>query len=128
MALLVVGSVALDSIETTAGSANDILGGSATFASAAASLLTPAGVVGVVGEDFPLQELGFLRDRGVDLSGLRVIPGGKTFRWGGRYGRDLNTRETLFTELGVFATFAPEIPQKFQGSEFVFLGNIDPQI
>jgi sugar/nucleoside kinase (ribokinase family) len=128
MSLLVVGSVALDSIETPSGSADDILGGSATFASAAASLLTPVALVGVVGEDFPLQELGFLRERRVDTSGLAVVPGGKTFRWGGRYGKDLNTRETLFTELGVFATFSPEIPQGFRGSEFVFLGNIDPEI
>lgn len=128
MSLLVVGSVALDSIETPSGNVDHALGGSATFASAAASLLTGVNLVGVVGDDFPLHELDFLRARKVDLGGLTVVPGGLTFRWGGRYGTDLNTRETLYTELGVFATFDPDIPSAFRNADFVFLGNIDPRI
>jgi sugar/nucleoside kinase (ribokinase family) len=128
MRLLVVGSVALDSIETSLECAESVLGGSATFASGSASLLTQVELVGVVGEDFPLHELNFLRERRVDVSGLKVIPGGKTFRWGGRYGADMNTRETLFTELGVFASFDPVIPPKFQETPYIFLGNIDPRI
>lgn len=128
MRLLIVGSLALDSIETVYEKADHVLGGSAIYAAGAASLLTEAGVVGVVGEDFPSPELSFLRDRRVDLSGVNTIQGGKTFRWGGRYSADFNSRETLFTELGAFATFDPQIPAKFQEAEFVFLGNIHPTI
>lgn len=125
MSLLVVGSVALDSIETPFGAVHDAVGGSATFFSAAASLFCPVQLVGVVGTDYPLERLEFLRARGVDLSGLEQEPG-ESFRWAGRYAFDLNSRETLETRLGVFAEFRPRIPPEFQNAEWLFLGNIDP--
>jgi sugar/nucleoside kinase (ribokinase family) len=125
MSLLVVGSVALDSIETPFGSVRDAIGGSATFFSAAASLFGPVQLVGVVGTDYPLERLQFLRDRGVDLSGLEQQPG-ESFRWAGRYAFDLNVRETLETRLGVFADFRPRIPAGFRDADWLFLGNIDP--
>jgi sugar/nucleoside kinase (ribokinase family) len=125
MSLLVVGSVALDTIETPFGQANDALGGSATFFSAAASLLCPVKLVGVVGSDYPIEDLQFLVDRGVDLGGLEQVEG-ESFRWSGVYSFDLNSRETRETRLGVFADFKPKIPSGFQAAEWVFLGNIDP--
>jgi sugar/nucleoside kinase (ribokinase family) len=127
MSLLVVGSVALDSVETPFGRADDVIGGSATFFSAAASLFCEVGLVGVVGGDFPLEELGFLAERGVDLSGLEQREG-ESFRWAGVYSYDLNSRETLETRLGVFADFQPRIPERFRDAEWVFLGNIDPEL
>jgi len=123
--LLVVGSVALDSVETPFGAREEVLGGSATYFSAAASLLTPVSVVGVVGEDFPLAQLDFLRGRGVSLEGLERVRG-KTFRWKGRYGFDLNTAQTLDTQLNVFADFEPKLHEAAQKADRVFLGNIDP--
>jgi sugar/nucleoside kinase (ribokinase family) len=125
MSLLVVGSVALDSIETPFGKVTDALGGSATFFSAAASLYSPVQLVGVVGSDFPMEQLAFLRARGVDLSGLEQRAG-ESFRWSGVYSYDLNSRETLETRLGVFADFEPKIPAAFRDAEWIFLGNIDP--
>jgi sugar/nucleoside kinase (ribokinase family) len=125
MSLLVVGSVALDSIETPFGSVNDTLGGSATFFSAAASLYCGVQLVGVVGSDFPLEELEFLERRGVDCSGLEQAEG-ESFRWAGAYSYDLNSRETLETRLGVFAEFQPKIPPAFRDAQWIFLGNIDP--
>jgi sugar/nucleoside kinase (ribokinase family) len=125
MSLLVVGSVALDSIETPFGTANDALGGSATYFSAAASLFCQIQLVGIIGSDFPEHELGFLQQRGVDLSGVEKAAG-ESFRWAGRYSYDLNSRETLDTRLGVFADFQPKIPTAFQDAEWIFLGNIDP--
>jgi sugar/nucleoside kinase (ribokinase family) len=127
MSLLVVGSVALDSVETPFGRADDALGGSATFFSAAASLFCPVQLVGVVGDDYPLDKLQFLADRGVDLGGLERAHG-ESFRWSGRYSFDLNSRDTLETRLGVFADFSPKIPEGFRGAEWVFLGNIDPEL
>jgi sugar/nucleoside kinase (ribokinase family) len=127
MSILVVGSVALDSIETPFGRAERVLGGSAVFFSAAASLFGKVHVVGVVGEDYPLPELGFLERRGVNLSGIERCPG-ESFFWAGRYSFDLNSRETLETRLGVFATFRPQIPESCRGARFVFLGNIDPRL
>jgi sugar/nucleoside kinase (ribokinase family) len=127
MSLLVVGSVALDTVETPFGRAEDALGGSATFFSAAASLFCPVQLVGVVGDDYPLDALSFLAERGVDLAGLEQAPG-ESFRWAGRYAFDLNSRETLETRLGVFADFAPKIPDQFRDAEWVFLGNIDPEL
>lgn len=127
MSLVVVGSVALDTVETPFGRAEDALGGSATFFSAAASLFHPVQVVAVVGDDFPLQQLDFLRQRGVDLSGVTQEPG-ESFRWSGVYSYDLNTRDTLETRLGVFAEFAPELPPGFRDAQWVFLGNIDPEL
>ena len=127
MSLLVVGSVALDTIETPFGRAEDALGGSANFFSAAASLFCPVQLVGVVGDDYPLEALGFLAERGVDLAGLERAEG-ESFRWSGVYSFDLNSRETLETRLGVFADFQPKIPDAFRDSEWVFLGNIDPEL
>ncbi|MDP9347645.1 MAG: PfkB family carbohydrate kinase [Gemmatimonadota bacterium] len=127
MSLLVVGSVALDTVETPFGRADDALGGSATFFSAAASLFCRVQLVGVVGSDYPVEQLGFLSDRGVDLGGLERAEG-ESFRWSGVYSRDLNSRETLETRLGVFADFAPKIPGAFRDAEWVFLGNIDPEL
>jgi sugar/nucleoside kinase (ribokinase family) len=125
MSLLVVGSVALDSIETPFGRADDALGGSATFFSAAASLFCPIQLVGVIGTDFPVDQLRFLEERGVDLAGVEQAEG-ESFRWAGRYSFDLNSRVTLDTRLGVFADFQPKIPSSFRDAEWIFLGNIDP--
>ena len=127
MSLLVVGSVALDTIETPFGRVKDTLGGSATFFSAAASLLSPVQLVGVVGQDFPLGDLRFLEDRGVDFAGLEKRDG-ESFRWSGIYNFDLNSRETLETRLGVFADFEPLIPEAFRDARWIFLGNIDPEL
>ena len=127
MSVLVVGSVALDSVETPFGKAEDVLGGSATFFSASASHLTKVSVVGVVGSDYPLEKLEPLRKRGVDFSGLEQAEG-KSFRWRGRYRHDLNSAETLETHLGVFSHFSPKIPEKFKSRPYVFLANIDPRL
>ncbi len=127
MSVLVVGSVALDSVETPFGKAENVLGGSATYFSASASLLTPVQVVGVVGTDYPVEQLEPLARRGVDLAGLERAEG-ESFRWRGRYRHDLNAAETLETRLGVFSHFRPKIPEQFRGATFVFLGNIDPRL
>ncbi len=129
MSLLVVGSLALDTIETPFGKAENTLGGSATFISVAASyFIKPVRLSGVVGGDFPKAELEFLEGREIDLEGLQVIENGKTFHWHGKYDYDLNTRETLATELNVFADFDPVIPESFKKSSFLCLGNINPEI
>lgn len=127
MAVLVVGSVALDSIETPFGKVDDALGGSATFFAASASHLTEINVVGVVGNDYPLASLDPLRERGVNLAGLEVVEG-TSFRWKGRYHHDLNAPETLDTQLGVFAEFEPKVPEEFKATDFLFLANIDPDL
>lgn len=127
MQILSVGSVALDAVETPAGSVDGVIGGSAVFFSAAASLLAPVRVVGVVGDDYPLAQLRFLRDRGVDFAGLARLPG-ESFFWGGRYSDDFLSRETTVTRLGVFAAFDPAVPPAYRDSRIVFLGNIDPEL
>ncbi len=127
MTVLVVGSVALDSVETPFGRADDVLGGSGTFFSAAASLMTPVQLVGVVGDDYPVDKLKALEKRGVDLSGLERAEGA-SFRWRGRYRHDLSSAETLETHLGVFSRFSPKIPEAFRSAPFVFLANIDPRL
>lgn len=127
MSMLVVGSVAYDSVKTPFGKADDALGGSAVFFSAAASYFAPVNLVGVVGEDFNKEHLNFLKQRNVDLKGLEVQKG-KTFRWGGEYGYDLNTRTTHFTHLNVFENFQPVIPDEYKGSKYVFLANIGPEL
>ncbi len=127
MSLLVVGSVALDSVETPFDKVHDALGGSAVFFACAASLLHPVQVVGVVGDDYPMAELRRIAERGIDLRGVTTAPG-ESFRWAGRYGFDLSTRDTLETRLGVFANFKPKIPEEFRESAYVFLGNIDPEL
>ena len=127
MSLLVVGSVALDSVETPFGKADSVLGGSATFFSASASQLSPVQVVGVIGDDYPVDKLKPLEKRGVDFAGLERAKG-TSFRWRGRYRHDLNVAETLETHLGVFSHFSPKIPAQFRTAPFVFLGNIDPRL
>ncbi len=119
--------MALDSVETPFGKADDVLGGSANFFSASASHLTKVSVVGVVGSDYPMEKLEPLRKRGVDFSGLEKAEG-ESFRWRGRYRHDLNSAETLETHLGVFSRFSPKIPEKLRSSPYLFLGNIDPRL
>lgn len=125
--VLVVGSVALDSVATPFGKVTEALGGSATYFSYAASFFSPVRLVATVGEDFPAEHLRLLGDRGVDLSGLRIARG-RTFRWTGEYGYDLNEARTLDTQLNVFADFKPILPEAFRKSAFVFLANIDPEL
>lgn len=127
MPVLVVGSVAFDTVRTPFGSGEDVLGGSACYFSVAASYFAKVRLVAAVGEDFREQDGAILRERGVDLRGLRSVPG-RTFRWEGEYGYDLNNAKTLRTELGVFASFHPVIPEDFRDSDVVFLANIDPEI
>ncbi|HVX40123.1 MAG TPA: PfkB family carbohydrate kinase [Gemmatimonadaceae bacterium] len=128
MTVLVVGSVALDSVETPFGKADNVLGGSGTFFSAAASHLAPVQLVGIVGNDYPVDQLqSSFANRPVDLAGLEQADGA-SFRWRGRYRHDLNTAETLETHLGVFSNFRPKIPDQFRNAPFVFLGNIDPRL
>ncbi len=127
MSILVVGSIALDTVETAHGRVEDAPGGSALYFSAAASFFAPVNVVGVVGEDFDFAEIAFLQERQVDLRGLKVEKG-ETFRWGGRYHADMNHRDTLFTYLNVFEQFNPDIPEAYRDSQFLFLANIDPEL
>ncbi len=127
MTVLVVGSVALDSVETPFGKADNVLGGSATYFSASASHLAPVQLVGIVGNDYPVDRLDRLAKRSVDLAGLEQADG-SSFRWRGRYRHDLNVAETLETHLGVFSHFEPKIPDQFRSAPFVFLGNIDPRL
>lgn len=127
MSIIVVGSVAFDSVETPFGKAEDVLGGSATYFSASASYFASVRLVAVVGEDFPDEHLCFLKNKGVDLKGLQRVPG-KTFRWKGRYGFDLNEANTLETHLNCFENFFPDIPEEYRDTPFVFLGNIDPEL
>ncbi len=127
MGILAVGSVALDSVRTPFGAHEEILGGSAIYFSIAASYFTEVSIVAVVGEDFPEQHITFLQNLGIDTSGLEK-KAGRTFRWKGEYGFDLNTAHTLDTQLNVFAEFAPRLPEAHRQVEFLFLGNIDPDL
>lgn len=129
MGLLVVGSLGLDTVETPFDKVENALGGSATYISLAASYFSgPVYLVGVVGEDFPKKYITLLENHNVDLEGLQIVNGGKTFRWSGKYHYDLNVRDTLLTELNVFENFDPVIPDKFKKAKFVLLGNIDPEL
>ena len=127
MSILVVGSVAFDSIETPFGQVDEVLGGSATYFSTSASFFTDVSLVAVVGEDFPDEHRKMLVDRGIDIDGLQSAPG-QTFRWKGRYGFDLNEAHTLDTQLNVFESFSPKIPESYKDAEYVFLANIDPEL
>ena len=127
MDILVVGSVAFDTIETPFGRGDEVLGGSATYFSTAASYFTGVRLVAVVGEDFPAAHRDFLGSRNIDLDGLQVAPGA-TFRWKGRYGFDLNEAQTLDTRLNVFEGFRPQLPESFRDADVVFLANIDPEL
>jgi sugar/nucleoside kinase (ribokinase family) len=125
--ILVVGSVALDSIETPFDSRDDVLGGAAMHFSVAASLFTRVRLVAVVGADFPMGELDLLRSRNIDLDGLEVSDG-KSFRWRGRYHLDMDHRDTLDLQLGVFSEFRPKLPESYLDSEVIFLANTDPDL
>lgn len=127
MSLLVVGSVALDSIRTPLGAVENVLGGSATYASLAAAIYAKPQLVAVVGRDFPARHRRLLARKGVDLRGFVEAPG-KTFRWQGRYGYDLNVAETLGVQLNVFQQFAPRLPDGWSRAPYAFLGNIDPEL
>ena len=126
--LVVVGSVALDSVKTPFGKVTEALGGSATYFSYAASFFAPVRVVGAVGGDFPREHLELLRKRGVDVSALEVLPDQKTFRWTGEYGFDLNEAKTLDVQLNAFATFKPKLGPIHRKARFLFLANIDPAL
>jgi len=127
MSVLVVGSVALDTIDNRFGKVDDSPGGSALYFSSAASLFSPVNVVGVVGTDFDFSIIDFLKNRNVDFEGM-YSEEGKTFRWGGKYHLDINKRDTLFTDLNVFENFKPNIPDKYKNSDYVFLANIAPDL
>ncbi|NUN14721.1 MAG: sugar kinase [Myxococcales bacterium] len=124
---LVIGSVAYDSVETPFGHATDLLGGSATYFSLASALFSPARIVAVVGHDFRSTDTQLFQSRGIDVSGLEQLPG-KTFRWGGKYHTNMNIRDTLFTELNVFAEFVPKLSDEHRNAKFVFLANIAPKL
>jgi sugar/nucleoside kinase (ribokinase family) len=125
--VLIVGSMAFDDLELPSGAQKNVVGGSATYASVAATLYTAARVVAVVGDDFPADTVAKLRERGVDVDGIERAAG-KTFRWAGRYAANLASRETLDTQLNVFADFRPKLPAPFRDSRFVLLGNIHPAL
>jgi len=127
--LLIVGTVAFDAIETPFGKTDKILGGAATFIGLAASYFkADAAIVSVVGEDFPASYLQLFREKGIDISGLEVVQGAKTFFWKGRYQNDLNRRDTLATELNVLADFRPVVPQAYRDADLLMLGNLHPDI
>lgn len=126
--VLIVGSVALDSVETPFGKVEKVLGGAAVYSSVAASFFAPVCLVGVVGDDFPEEHLEFLASRDIDMRGLRVVPGKKTFHWKGAYFGDLNDAHTIDTELNVFEEFRPELPAEYRSCKYVFLANIDPDL
>lgn len=129
MSILVVGSVALDSVKTPYGEKIEALGGSATFFSLSASYFAPVNIVAVIGEDFPKQHLEFLRKRkNIDISGIEIKNGGKTFRWKASYEADINNPQTLDTQLNVFGEFNPVIPDRYKDSKYLFLANIDPDL
>jgi len=129
MSLLTVGSVAFDAIETPFGKTDKIIGGAATYISLAASFFEKnQSIVAVVGDDFPQAMLDTLSSRGVDLTGLQIKAGEKSFFWSGKYHNDMNTRDTLITELNVLEHFDPIIPAAYQGTEYLMLGNLSPQV
>ena len=127
MSLLVVGSVAIDSVETPFGKKDEVLGGSATYFSYSASFFSPVRLVAVVGDDFPRRHIRILKQRGIDLDGLEIKQG-KTFRWKGKYGYDLGDVETVYTKLNLFSSFSPQIPGRYKKSPYLFLANIDPAL
>lgn len=129
MSLIVVGSMAFDAIETPFGKVDKIVGGSAIYvAYTATNFITPVQQVSIIGEDFPEEELKELSSRGVQLEGVEKVKGKKSFFWSGKYHLDMNTRDTLVTDLNVLADFNPSIPPSYQGTEFLMLGNLDPQV
>lgn len=127
MGIVVVGTVAFDTVETPFGKGENVLGGSATYFSTSASFFSDVSLVAVVGEDFPEEHVSFLKSREIDLQGLQRIPG-KTFHWSGKYGYDLNEAQTLDTQLNVLLDFKPELPADYRTTDVLFLANIDPEL
>jgi len=127
MGIVVVGTVAFDTVETPFGRGENVLGGSATYFSTSASFFSDVSLVAVVGEDFPEEHVQFLKSRDIDISGLARIPG-KTFHWTGKYGYDLNEAQTLDTQLNVLMEFRPDLPESYRDAEYLFLANIDPEL
>jgi sugar/nucleoside kinase (ribokinase family) len=129
MAVISVGTMAFDAIETPFGKIDKIIGGSGTYVAYAASHLTnPIQQVSIVGDDFPEEEMNELKKRGVELSGVEIVPDQKSFFWSGKYHLDMNTRDTLITDLNVLANFNPIVPEEYQGAEFLMLGNLMPKL
>ena len=129
MSLIVVGTMAFDAIETPFGKTDQIIGGSATYvAYAASNFIKPIQQVSIVGFDFPKEEMEELKSRGVELEGVEIVPDKKSFFWSGKYHLDMNSRDTLVTDLNVLADFNPVVPESYQGAEFLMLGNLDPTI
>lgn len=126
--ILVVGSVALDTVKTPFGEVQDALGGSAVYFSLVASFFAKVKLVAVVGEDFPTEHAKLLESRGIDLRGLEKVPGGKTFRWKGEYSYNLNEAKTLETQLNVFENFQPHLPEDYRNAKYIFLANINPEL
>ncbi len=127
MSIVVVGTVAFDTVETPFGRGENVLGGSATYFSTSASFFTDVSLVAVVGDDFPQEHIDFLHSRTIDTTGLQQAPG-KTFHWSGRYGFDLNEAQTLDTQLNVLMNFQPNLPESYRDAEYLFLANIDPDL
>jgi len=129
MSLLAVGTMAFDALETPFGKVDRIIGGSATYVAwAASNFYQPVRQVSIIGGDFPQEEINKLQDRGVDFAGVEVVPDGKSFFWSGRYHMDMNTRDTLVTDLNVLAQFDPKLPEHYQDCEFLMLGNLAPSV
>lgn len=129
MSLLSVGTVAFDTIETKYGKVENVIGGASQYSCYAASYFTnDIRMVSIIGDDFPRTELDDLRSRGVNLDGLKIVPGGKSFFWAGRYHEDMNGRDTLVTDLNVLADFDPVLPESYKDSKFILLGNLTPDI
>jgi len=129
MSLITVGTMAFDAIETPFGKISKIVGGSATYvAYAASNFVKPVQQISIIGNDFPQEELDELRNRGVHLDGVEIVPDKKSFFWSGRYHEDMNSRDTLTTDLNVLADFDPKVPDSYQGAEFLMLGNLAPKI
>ena len=127
--LLIVGTVAFDAIETPFGKTDKILGGAATYIGLSASFFdVESAIVSVVGDDFPEEYIQVLKNKNIDLSGLEVVKGGKTFFWSGRYHNDLNSRDTLDTQLNTLADFQPKVPKNFKNADIVMLGNLHPLV
>jgi sugar/nucleoside kinase (ribokinase family) len=127
VAILVVGTIGLDTVETPFGRVEEVLGGSASYFSLAASLHVPVQLVSIAGTDLSAEHLQLFRSRGIDLAGLSIVEG-RTFRWAGRYSYDLNSRETLETQLNVLTQFHPQLPESYRSARYVFLANIDPEL
>lgn len=129
MSLITVGTMAFDAIETPFGKIDKIVGGSATYvAYAASNFIRPVQQISIIGHDFPKEELDELRERGVQLDGVELVKDKKSFFWSGRYHEDMNSRDTLITDLNVLADFDPKVPDSYQGAEFLMLGNLAPKI